>query len=43
MKKRTEKLILIIIGTQIVVIIGLLVLPSVARAIPGRYRVAFHS
>lgn len=40
MKKRTRNIILLIVGLQIVVIIGLMMLPSVARAIPGRYRVA---
>ncbi len=40
MKKRTKTIILAIVGLQIIVIIGLMMLPSVARAIPGRYRVA---
>ncbi len=40
MKKRTKNLILIIAGIQVLLIIGLLVLPGVAGAIPGRYRVA---
>lgn len=40
MKKRTRNIILLIVGLQIIVIIGLMMLPSVARAIPGRYRVA---
>ena len=40
MKKRTRNIILAIVGLQIIVIIGLMMLPSVARAIPGRYRVA---
>ena len=40
MKKRTRNIILAIVALQIVVIIGLMMLPKVARAIPGRYRVA---
>ena len=40
MKKRTKNLILIVVGVQVLLIIGLLVLPSVVGAIPGRYRVA---
>ena len=40
MKKRTRNIILVIVGLQVIVIIGLMMLPSVARAIPGRYRVA---
>jgi hypothetical protein len=40
MKKRTRNIILLIVGLQIVVIIGLMMLPTVVRAIPGRYRVA---
>lgn len=40
MTKRTKNLILIIVGVQIVLIVGLLALPSVVQAIPGRYRVA---
>jgi len=40
MKKRTKNLILIVAGIQVVLIIGLLVLPGVVGAIPGRYRVA---
>ena len=40
MKNRTRNLILIIVGIQFVLIIGLLALPSVVQAIPGRYRVA---
>ncbi|MCZ7673147.1 MAG: hypothetical protein M5U34_41545 [Chloroflexi bacterium] len=40
MKKRTRNIILAVVGLQIVLIIGLMMLPSVARAIPGRYRVA---
>jgi len=40
MKKRTKNFILIVAGIQVVLIIGLLVLPGVAGAIPGRYRVA---
>lgn len=40
MKKRTKNFILIVAGIQVLLIIGLLVLPGVAGAIPGRYRVA---
>ncbi|WP_420644541.1 C39 family peptidase [Candidatus Leptofilum sp.] len=40
MRKRTKNLIFIVVGIQILLIIGLLVLPSAAGAIPGRYRVA---
>jgi len=40
MKKRTKNFILIVAGIQVVLIIGLLVLPGVVGAIPGRYRVA---
>lgn len=40
MKNRTRNLILAIVGIQFVVIIGLLALPTVVQAIPGRYRVA---
>ncbi|MCP4415758.1 MAG: hypothetical protein GY805_03995, partial [Chloroflexi bacterium] len=40
MRKRTKNIILIIAGIQILLIIGLLALPSVVGAIPGRYRVA---
>lgn len=40
MKPRTKKLIFIIAGLQVLLIIGLLVLPGVVGAIPGRYRVA---
>ncbi|MBK8899948.1 MAG: C39 family peptidase [Anaerolineaceae bacterium] len=40
MKKRTKNLILIVAGIQVLLVIGLLVLPGVVGAIPGRYRVA---
>lgn len=40
MKNRTRNLILAVVGIQFIVIIGLLALPTVAQAIPGRYRVA---
>ncbi|MCA9916506.1 MAG: C39 family peptidase [Anaerolineales bacterium] len=40
MRKRTKNLILTIAAIQIVLIIGLLVLPALVGAIPGRYRVA---
>ncbi len=40
MKNRTRTIILIIVGIQFVLIIGLLALPTVVQAIPGRYRVA---
>lgn len=40
MPKRTRNIILAIVALQIVVIVGLLALPSVVQAIPGRYRVA---
>lgn len=40
MSSRTKRIILIIAILQIVLILGLLLLPSVVLAIPGRYRVA---
>ena len=40
MRKRTKNIILTITGIQILLIIGLLLLPAVVGAIPGRYRVA---
>lgn len=40
LSKRTKRLILIIGIIQIVLIIGLMILPDVVLAIPGRYRVA---
>jgi hypothetical protein len=40
MKKRTKNLILSVAAVQVLLIIGLLVLPGVVGAIPGRYRVA---
>ena len=36
MKKRTKNLILIVVGVQILLIVGLLVLPGAVGAIPGR-------
>lgn len=40
MNKRTKNLILIVAGVQVLLVLGLLALPSVVGAIPGRYRVA---
>jgi tetratricopeptide (TPR) repeat protein len=40
MSKRTKQLILIVAAVQLMIIIGLLALPEVVIAIPGRYRVA---
>jgi hypothetical protein len=40
MNKRTKNLILIVAGVQVLLVVGLLALPSVVGAIPGRYRVA---
>jgi tetratricopeptide (TPR) repeat protein len=40
MKRRTKNLILIVVSVQLLLILGLLVLPSAVGAIPGRYRVA---
>ena len=40
MKKRTKHIILLVVGLQVALIVGLLALPSVVQAIPGRYRVA---
>ncbi|MBK7897828.1 MAG: C39 family peptidase [Candidatus Promineifilaceae bacterium] len=40
MRKRTKNIILTVAGIQILLVIGLLVLPALAGAIPGRYRVA---
>ncbi|MCB8981237.1 MAG: C39 family peptidase [Ardenticatenaceae bacterium] len=40
MKPKTKKLILTIAGIQVLLIVGLLVLPGVVGSIPGRYRVA---
>jgi hypothetical protein len=40
MKQRTRNIILIIVALQFTLIIGLLALPSVVQAIPGRYRIA---
>jgi hypothetical protein len=39
MSNRTKSIILIIAGLQLVLIVGLLALPNVVNAIPGRYRV----
>lgn len=39
MPKRTKSIILLIATIQILLILGLLALPTVVRAIPGRYRV----
>jgi hypothetical protein len=40
MSNRTRNLILLIVGVQFLMIVGLLALPNVVQAIPGRYRVA---
>ncbi len=40
MSRRTKQLILILAAVQLIIIIGLLALPEVAIAIPGRYRAA---
>lgn len=40
MNKRTKFIILAVVGLQIVLIAGVLALPSAVQAIPGRYRVA---
>lgn len=40
MNKKTRNIILLIVGIQLIMIVGLLALPQVAQAIPGRYRVA---
>jgi hypothetical protein len=40
MNNRTKKIILFLVGLQILVIGGLLALPGMVQAIPGRYRVA---
>jgi hypothetical protein len=40
MKKQTRNIILAVVGLQLIIIIGLLMLPTVVQAIPGRYRVA---
>jgi hypothetical protein len=40
MQKRTRNFILIVVTIQIILIVGLLALPSVVQAVPGRYRVA---
>lgn len=40
MKKRTRNIILMVVTLQLAAIMGLLILPGVVQAIPGRYRVA---
>ena len=40
MNNRTKRIILFLVGLQILVIAGLLTLPGIVQAIPGRYRVA---
>lgn len=40
MRTRTKNLILLAVAVQLILIIGLLALPSIVGAIPGRYRVA---
>ena len=40
MNKRTRNIILAIVGLQLILIAGLLALPSAVQAVPGRYRVA---
>ncbi|MFQ5433462.1 MAG: C39 family peptidase [Anaerolineae bacterium] len=40
MTSRTKRIILLVAGVQIVLIAGLLALPTAVQAIPGRYRVA---
>ncbi len=39
MSNRTKRLILLIVGIQLLLVIGLLALPTAVQAIPGRYRV----
>ncbi|RIK22073.1 MAG: hypothetical protein DCC51_05560 [Anaerolineae bacterium] len=39
MRKRTKSIILLVAVGQVMIILGLLALPTVVRAIPGRYRV----
>lgn len=39
MRNRTKSIILIIAVSQVVIILGLLALPTVVKAIPGRYRI----
>ena len=38
MRKRTKSIILLIAVGQLLIILGLLALPTVVQAIPGRYR-----
>ncbi|HIP72369.1 MAG TPA: hypothetical protein EYH05_13360, partial [Anaerolineae bacterium] len=40
MSKKARNIILLVVGLQLLLVIGLLALPPVAQAIPGRYRVA---
>ena len=40
MNKRTKRIILWVVAAQIILIVGLLVLPAIVQTIPGRYRVA---
>lgn len=40
MRNRTKIIILTIVGLQIILIAGLLILPAAVQAVPGRYRVA---
>ncbi len=40
MKQRTRNIVLFLVILQLILIIGLLTLPTVVQAIPGRYRVA---
>jgi hypothetical protein len=40
MNQKTRNIILLIVGIQMILIVGLLALPQVVQAIPGRYRVA---
>lgn len=40
MKKRTKNIIISLVLLQLIIIVGLLALPTVVQAIPGRYRVA---
>jgi len=40
MKSRTKRIILLVAIVQVLLILGLVALPQVVLAIPGRYRVA---
>lgn len=42
MNKRTKNIILLVVIGQIILIAGLLALPTAVQALPGRYRVALH-